>query len=467
MKDAGKLVVKCILALVPLWIICIFIAKSPLSYLSGDSVSAYWNKEFTQAKQEKYYDVVILGDSMAATSFVPELLSDSTINLALSGSSPVEGYYTLKDYLDNNEAPTDVFVSYMDYHLAHDDFTFATCNQVHKFSLNDYVEIYKTIKNTGAIQFEDLPIDSYWQKAVASSFYLPSEYIASIINAIKDGGRATENKGAYDNISLHYGRACRMTNDISNSTGLKYDEFSVSSLQWNYYSRIVDLCESNGIKLHVIKLPLDYNTLFTDEYVAQVNGFYMNIFEDSKLAEFRWYPADYATELFWDDYHMNQHGAYRFSMQMKLDYPELWGSHESTPEQMKGLNEYLLIENTPSELFKWIDAQNYTVLICNNQSLSDNNDIEGMFNAFLKNNKQSIEKIDNSNLYCITGNNDKLDFKVANNGNSVSIVLNEEYKIELSEDAINVIVIDDSNKEIVLHKKFYFNQEEYTISELE
>ena len=181
MKNVGKLLLKCIVALVPLWVICIFIAKSPLSYLSADSVGAYWNREFTKTKQDKYYDVVILGDSMAATSFMPELLSDSTANLALSGSSPIEGYYTLKDYLANNDAPTDVFVSYMDYHLAHNDFTFITCNQVHKFGIGEYSEIYKTIKDTGVSEFENVPMDEYWDKAIASSFYLPSEYIASII----------------------------------------------------------------------------------------------------------------------------------------------------------------------------------------------------------------------------------------------------------------------------------------------
>ncbi len=451
MKNVGKLIIKCILALIPLWVICVFIAKSPLSYLSPDSVSAYWNKEFTQTKQDKKYDVVILGDSMAATSFMPELLSDSTINLALSGSSPVEGYYTLKDYLENNDAPSDVFISYMDYHLQHDDFTLSTCNQVHKFSIGDYLEIYRTIKDTGANGFEDINMDEYWDKAIASGFYLPSEYIASIINTINEGGRYASNKEAYDEINRHAGRACKMTNDISESTGLRYDEFSVSVLQGTYYKKLVDLCEDNQIKLHIVKLPLDVNTLFTEEYMAKVNGYYMNLLKDTEYAEFKWYPTDYAVEWFWDDYHMNQHGSYRFSMQLKQDYPEIWGSTETSPRQMLALNDDIVIENEPAELFKWIDEKDYTVVI-----YSEMDDFVGSYNAYFKFGSQELQTI-SDNIYAVdvkgSHSVDLKDGSVLVDGNSYDW---ENYNAN----EVNIIIIDNSNNKVVRTCSTSFNSGE-------
>ena len=451
MKNVGKLIIKCILALIPLWVICVFIAKSPLSYLSPDSVSAYWNKEFTQTKQDKKYDVVILGDSMAATSFMPELLSDSTINLALSGSSPVEGYYTLKDYLENNDAPSDVFISYMDYHLQHDDFTLSTCNQVHKFSIGDYLEIYRTIKATGANGFEDINMDEYWDKAIASGFYLPSEYIASIINTINEGGRLESNRQAYDEVTVHAGRACKMTNDISSSSGIRYDDYSVSALQGTYYKKLVDLCEDNQIKLHIIKLPLDVNTMFTDEYTAKVNGYYMNLLKDAKFAEFRWYPADYAVEWFWDDYHMNQHGSYRFSMQLKQDYPDIWGSTATSPRQMLAVNNDIMIENEPAELFKWIDAKDYTVVI-----YSEMDDFEGYYNAYFNYGSQGLQSVtDNIFAVDVTGTH-----SIYVKDNTLTIDDNSYQWNDYNSNEVNIIIIDNSNNKVVRTCSTSFNSGE-------
>ena len=451
MKNVGKLLLKCILALVPLWIICIFIAKSPLSYLSSDSVGAYWNKEFTKTKQDKYYDAVILGDSMAATSFMPELLSDSTINLALSGSSPIEGYYTLKDYLANNEAPTDVFVSYMDYHLAHNDFTFTTCNQVHKFGIGEYTEIYKTIKDTGVTEFENVPMDEYWDKAIASSFYMPSEYIASIINSINEGGRLSVNQDSYNQIDIRSGRSCIMTNNISETSGIKYDNYSISPLQGTYYKKLVQLCEDNGIALHIIKLPLDMNTLFTDEYVAQVNGYYMNLLNDAKLAEFKWYPADYAVEWFWDDYHMNQHGSYRFSMQLKADYPKLWGETNPSATQMLAVNEDINIENEPAELFKWVDEKDYTIVM-----YSKLNDFEGYFNGLMRFDDQELrEAADGAYFVDVKGGHN-----VSFEDGVVEIDGNVYEWGDYNTGDVNFLIIDNTNKIIARTCSTDFNNDE-------
>lgn len=466
MRKISKLIFKCIIALIPLWVIAIYIAMNPLSYLSQDSVGAYWNKTFTKSSHEKQYDVVIIGDSMAATSFMPELLSDSTINLSLSGSSPVEGYYTLKEYLDNNKAPKDVFISYMDYHLAHDDFTFSTCNQVHKFSLTDYIEIYKNIKKTKADQFESVQIEDYWSNAIASSFYMPSEYIASIINSIKEGGRYENNKISYDEITQHFGRSCIMTNNISDSTGIRYDNFSVSSLQSCYYKKIIDLCETKQINLHIIKLPLDRNTLFTDEYVAKVNGYYMTVLADTKYTEFRWYPADYAVEWFWDDYHMNQHGSYRFSMQLKEDYPNIWGDYSVTAEQMQAINNDIQIENEMAELFKWIDKKDYSVIIYGNVK---DDDVTGIYNAFLQYGSQEIAKSNIANLYVINGTANEEELSVNKTDGALRLDIGNNQKtidIDESENVLNVIVIDRKNECVVTSKCSTFNMETYTLEEL-
>jgi hypothetical protein len=70
-----------------------------------------------------------------------------SINLAFAGTSVVENYYTLENYLENNEAPKDVFISIADYDLAQDNFTWPECNMLHKLSLRQNLEIYLNIKS--------------------------------------------------------------------------------------------------------------------------------------------------------------------------------------------------------------------------------------------------------------------------------------------------------------------------------
>ena len=71
-----------------------------------------WNREITNTKQDKKYDVLILGDSVANAAYIPEVLSDHVINLALGGTTPVENYYTMQDWLKYNPAPKVCYISF-------------------------------------------------------------------------------------------------------------------------------------------------------------------------------------------------------------------------------------------------------------------------------------------------------------------------------------------------------------------
>ena len=141
----SKLIFKCGLVTAPLWGFPIFCANNILAYAGSDYVGAIWINDFTQTEQTKYYSTLIIGDSTANSAYLPEVLSDDTVNLALAGSSPVDGYYTLENYLKNNKAPKDIFVSYMDYHLDDDAFTWDVSNFIHKYTYEQNEEIYKAI----------------------------------------------------------------------------------------------------------------------------------------------------------------------------------------------------------------------------------------------------------------------------------------------------------------------------------
>ncbi len=468
MKNVLKLLFKCVLVLMPFWGICIFAAASPLSYLSSNSVSPYWNRVFTQKTQDKYYDVVIIGDSMAATSIMPEVLSDTTINLALSGSSPLEGYYSLEDYLGNNAAPTDVFMSYMDYHLEHSDFTFDACNQVHKFSIEEYKDIYSTIEQTGVVDFEDIDMDKYWSNAILSYIYFPSKYIASITNTIEEGGRLDKNTRRYEAITRHYGRSCIMTNNVYYNEGVKWHSFNVSPLQTNYLNRIIKLCEKNNIRLHILKLPLDIHSVYTEEYTEKITSYYEELLTGHDNVEFKWYPADYANEWFWDLYHMNQHGSFRFSMQLKSEYPEIFGDYSATADQMLALNDDLEIENEVAELFEWIDQKNYTVVLHN--GIVDKEEFDGVYNATMKCNNQQLTASNDESIFFVSADgSDVTDITINRQTDGIHVRANgEEYLWQSACDGkLGILIIDNSNNILVLERSVSFDSNTYTYEKME
>ena len=101
MKKIIKLVGKCLLVSFPLWALAFLLSRYQMYYVSPEMACLDLNKSITSTHQDKYYKAIVLGDSAANAAFMPEVISDSMINLSILGTGPIEGYYTLKEYLEN------------------------------------------------------------------------------------------------------------------------------------------------------------------------------------------------------------------------------------------------------------------------------------------------------------------------------------------------------------------------------
>lgn len=113
--------IKCICVIAPLIAVCIFARINLLCFADNEAPYYAWNKDICNTRQEKRYDVLVLGDSASNGAYVPEILSDSTLSLALGGTTAVENYYILKEYLANNEAPNVIYISFSDTHMMRED----------------------------------------------------------------------------------------------------------------------------------------------------------------------------------------------------------------------------------------------------------------------------------------------------------------------------------------------------------
>ncbi len=70
------------------------------------------------------FNFIYIGDSRAKAGFIPSKFdtdSVNSINLALGGSTPIEGYYTLRNYLSHNHTPEYLLMSYAPFHISQQD----------------------------------------------------------------------------------------------------------------------------------------------------------------------------------------------------------------------------------------------------------------------------------------------------------------------------------------------------------
>ena len=121
MKNLLKLTAKCFLVCLPMIAVTVYLRWQPFNYMDGEAPYYIWNRDQARQGSETYYETIILGDSVANSAFLPEVLSDGTINMALGGMTPVESYYVLEEWMDSHPAPKACYIAYQDIHLQQDE----------------------------------------------------------------------------------------------------------------------------------------------------------------------------------------------------------------------------------------------------------------------------------------------------------------------------------------------------------
>ena len=116
---------------------------NPLGYMDEESPHYLWNKEKVNSEETCYYDTIILGDSMANAAYMPEVLSDTAINLSLGGMTPVENYYVLQDWLTTHRAPQVCYLSFQDAHMIMEDCFWTRTMYSHRFRREQNLEILR------------------------------------------------------------------------------------------------------------------------------------------------------------------------------------------------------------------------------------------------------------------------------------------------------------------------------------
>ena len=357
MKTKIIYITKFILVFLPFIAIMLYSKYFALGFFDNETPYYIWNREFCKTSHAEYYRTLVIGDSMANVAFIPEVLSDSVLNLGLGGVTPVEAYYIMSDWIDHNKAPEDVFICFYDTNLEKSTTFWVRTMYSHRFTPFQNLEIINS-----AAKFGDTDIASpdRWFDYIAYELYLPSKYITSICNG-RINQRLAKNREALELIDLHRGRYIIAPGTLPDIPPLEYSEFKVPELFDHYYRQLISLCLSNGCRVHLIKLPLPSDAIFTEEYINTVNEYYDTLKNDYPGIEFEWFVEDYGHDCFCDPMHFNTHGSLKFNAEvLKSRYSDIFDDG-LTHRQKDAIIYNIINESSREDLIIWCKLCGLTI----------------------------------------------------------------------------------------------------------
>lgn len=436
MKNVIKLLAKGALVMLPMLVIYIYIWVSPMAFMDEEIPHYLWNKEKTNTPEDRYYDTIILGDSIANAAYMPEILSETTINLSLGGMTPVENYYILQDWLSSHSAPKVCYISFQDAHFLVDDCFWSRTMYTHRFRREQIREIIRTAE---VYREHSILTEHYWMDVLSYELRLPNKYMASLLN----GGfnqRYETNKEEQRLDELHGGRyIARDAKGFDGGHKVVLDEFYVNPLFEDYYRRLIGLCVDQGIQVRLVKLPHPENVSFTEEYRTQFYEYYEILKQDYPGITVDWIPT-YQKECFVDENHLSNYGALCFSSEIRKLYPEDFPDAPLNEQQVAAVNDSISYVRRGEELFDWIAGRDYTLFLRDDEGVSS---VSGLGDSGVQEEGYVLE-----------------------NGLFLKREPNEAWKWgepEMGE--VTIVVVDHYNDQVVYQQSFWREKDMYLIAE--
>jgi hypothetical protein len=223
---------------------------------------------------KKASDTIMIGDSRAQAGYIPNQLMKEkyTLNLAMSGSTPIEGFFILNRYLKHHKLKK-LIISYGPFHLAEQDSYWKYTVKHRLFSDEEYYDVENNSKLIG-------DITTLGNEATFSDYNSPFKYSTNFIKGLLRF-RWLE----YDNILFtmneNNGHHYHGKNSYSSALNqeAKINNFHYSKLINLYMNKIIDLAKANNVKIYYFTIPFNetsYNNI-TDSYKINYNNYIENL----------------------------------------------------------------------------------------------------------------------------------------------------------------------------------------------
>lgn len=324
-KEIGKIAGKLLILMMPFFLLLpLYCCLFPEYYMDDEYAMYKQQKDFVRESSEAN-QVIILGDSRAKAGFVPDKLIGDCYNLALGGATAIEGYYSLKEYLENHPAPKTLILSYAPMHYMDVDTFWTRSVYFHTLDTEDFFEIVKIARkyeNTENILIEKYPVEYVMYKT-----YMPNKYAT----ALKKAGfvfRYEKTKEKYVQMEKQKGQSYYGTADYSDSFNgeAKVTDFKENDVITHYLKEIFSLCEANNIRVIVKNMPMNeasYNIL-TEDFKVHYNEYMEGLKKQFPAVNFQTELYCYQNDYFGDADHLNEKGTERFSNEFIAKNQGIW-----------------------------------------------------------------------------------------------------------------------------------------------
>ena len=341
----------------------------------------------------------------------------------------------------------------MDFHFEEADCYWKRSMYSHQYTCKDSLEMLKTPKkyNDESIMIENAELN--W---IAYQLYIHNKYITALCNA-SFNQRYDSNIAAYQLNDLHNGRyIARGWGEYSPTEDIEYNTFYVAPLFDDYYKRTIELCLENNIKVHLVKLPLPETSTFSDQYYEEYYAYYNDLKNSYPDIIIDWWDS-YETMFFADEHHINDHGALRFSSELKNKYSDEFTESFSS-KQLDAMNNSVKNEKYLSEMMRWASVCNeYTLLVYDDSNNFETRYLEDSYQKNLIVSNKILEDQE-ENLYIIGSKESSANFNgISTNEEFIYIAPGDGSSYEwypYENEGISILVIDNLHKKIVCEKSF-------------
>lgn len=317
-RDIFKIIRKLVMLILPFFLVLpLYCATFPMYYMDDEYAMYRQQREYCNTPVEKGEadnEIIILGDSRAKAGFVPEMLSDRAYNLALGGATPIEGYYSLKEYLENHEAPETVILAYAPMHYMDVDTLWTRTVYFHNIDREDFFEILETAKHYE--KTEKILIDNYQLEYGMYACYLPNKYAT----ALKNSGFVFRHKKTvekYEDMKKNKGHTFYGTAEYSSGVNGEAHEadFVPSDIIDAYLRKMIELCQRNGSHVILEQLPMNETSygILQPAFKEHYKEYLLGLAEDYPRMQVEIKPYCYNNEYFGDADHLNAKGCEVFS----------------------------------------------------------------------------------------------------------------------------------------------------------
>lgn len=274
-------------------LISFVILFSTIYYITLNHKMLYMNPEYPMwidvknkinKTKDSHIKLLYLGDSRAKAGFINNEFKEcgnSLLNLTIGGATPIEGYYSLKSILDNNNSIDNIVTSYAPAHFLNYE-TFL--NRTVKFNFIDK-SIYDEIVLNSIKLYDNKTIDNILN--FKEYIFSPSTYMADFINGIFT-------------LKPRYFKNIKMQKELQESNGHHYfgiasgasglnkeakaENFQLSPLIDFYFRKLINLANKNNIKIYWYNMPINETSFknlknnYANKFHEYINQFASNDF---------------------------------------------------------------------------------------------------------------------------------------------------------------------------------------------